>query len=203
MKFGLKQIGVLTLIVIGLIAAVSLFRSCDGDPLPTKVIVPIGAVSIVDSTPTVSTLTTLPGTDTAIIARLHQRIDSLQCEVSALGARRVFTTDTLYLVEDMHTEGVPDTIVIECDETNKAITLEYGFAPRIVAVPCPGKPWIQGYAQAGVMMNMNTALPRVSVGALLEITRNMGLAVAVETRLGGQVVGQLNTALTADLRWTF
>lgn len=188
------------LVVIALAMAAILFiRSCDTAPqhmIPVKI--PI--MSFVDHTPRV--MTTTGGGDTATIYRLQHEIDSLRRVIRQLGGRTVFWTDT-QLVSN-HPDGMwqiaPDTIMVECDETNRSISMSVRPATRMITTTTDRRAFTT-FVEAGTFYDLTVIEPRASLGAMLALSDHLSVVVAAEARLDSTL--QLRAGINAALRWTF
>lgn len=188
------------LVIIAIAMVAILFvRSCD-DTTEHLIPVKMPIMSFVDRTPVVTTTT---GTgDTTTIYRLQREIDSLRGVIRRLGGRTTFRTDTLLV--SSHPDGMwqvaPDTITVECDETNRSISMSVRPATRMVTTTAR-RPMLTAFAEAGTFYDFSTIEPRASLGATVTLNDQLSVVVAAEARLYSTL--QLRAGLNAALRWTF
>lgn len=112
--------------------------------------------------------------DTTAINALLSDVDSLQRTISRMGARRLFTLDTV--------TQRGDSVFVGCDETNRQITLRVRPAPvdtvirrvdTLMIDPRGKQPIIVKYAQGAVALNAaGVTTAQANVGIRLNITDN-------------------------------
>lgn len=189
------------LLVIALVVAAAFFvRTCTDEPVRV-VPMQLPRVTLHDASPTVTTSVSA-ASDRQLIMRLQHEIDSLRVELRRAGGRTTFRTDTLIVSNSDRGpyQIAPDTISVECDETNRTITLS--LRPAVRMVPIPQRTSLLGaFLEGGVFYDMTTIEPRMAIGATINITDEMALVVAAEARLRTSL--QMRAGLNAALRWTF
>ena len=198
---------IITLILVGIILVLLVTQACErttGEAI-VPVRVPLSSVTMIDSTPQAHIdISGVMVSNRQQVKRMQDTIDALRARIAALGGRTSFRTDTLLMPNDRTDGGKPDTIRVECDETHRRIALNYGFAPRLIDVVTPRKPFLQGLASAGVgyAIQDSALRPRIMLGALVNLGDNVDVQIVLETHLFGNQQ-PLYSVATADLRWTF